>query len=405
MLRRLAVLWIACAAFLLAWQLWRDTAVGLTAGSDVAFGGDFINFWSAPRLALLGRVDEVYDAGRFHAFQKEVLGGPIQLYHYSYPPTATLLTLPFALLPYLAGWAAWLLGGWLALAATLRAAWPGGGRGWRDPALYALALPATLVNSLTGQNGAWMTAVLGGGAMLLDRRPGLGGALLGLLAVKPQLALLVPVALVAGRRWRALGAFALVGAGLAAASVALFGLDLWWAYTDRVAALRHRILEDGTGVWELFASVFVTVRQLPAPLPAAYAAQAVVALFAAAAVVLAWRRPVAPASKNVVLVACTLVATPYVQAYDLVVAALVPLWLWRGEGAGAARDRLGLDAVAVLAVAAPVWGLAVAFAAGFGATGPLVAVAAFLAVRRVLEDGAVPPERRLAMPSPAGPGR
>lgn len=77
MLRRLAVLWIACAAFLLTWQLWRDTAVGLTAGSDVAFGGDFINFWSAPRLALLGRVDEVYDAGRFHAFQKEMLGGPI----------------------------------------------------------------------------------------------------------------------------------------------------------------------------------------------------------------------------------------------------------------------------------------------------------------------------------------
>ena len=185
----------------------------------------------------------------------------------------------------------------------------------------------------------------------------------------------------------------------------MFGLGPWRAYTDRVAALRQRVLEDGSGVWELFASVFVTVRQLPAPLPAAYAAQAVVALLAAAAVFLAWRRPVAPASRKAVLVACTLVATPYVQAYDLVAAALVPLWLWTGEAAGAARGRPGLDAVAVLAVAAPIWGLTIALAAGFGATGPLMAVAALLAVRRVFEGGAAAPDRRLAMPLPAESGR
>ena len=383
-------------------HLWWETAVGLTAGGSAAFGDDFINFWSAPRLALQGRVADIYDFGRFHDFQKEVLGGPIHLYHYSYPPTAILLTWPFALLPYLAGWAVWLVGGWLVLIVAVRAAWPGGARGWRDPALYALALPATLLNSWTGQTGTWVAAILGGGCMLLGHRPVLGGALLGLLTVKPQIALLVPVALVAGRRWRALGAFALTGSALAAASAALFGLDLWAAYMERASVLRRWILEDGTGVWHLFASVFVTVRHLPASLPVAYAVQGVAALFAVAAVFLVWRRQeTPPSSKNAVLVVCTLAATPYVQVYDLVAAALVPLWLWKGTEADT-RERRSAEIITVLAVMAPLYGFAVAATAGFGATGPLLVLVAVLTVRRALENEAR--QRRLAMPVPANPG-
>ena len=79
-LRRLAVLWIVCSAFLLGLHLWWETAVRLTAGGNAAFGDDFINFWSAPRLAFQGRVADIYDFGRFHDFQKEVLGVPIHLY-------------------------------------------------------------------------------------------------------------------------------------------------------------------------------------------------------------------------------------------------------------------------------------------------------------------------------------
>ncbi len=402
-LRRVAILWIICAAVLLAAHLWRETAVGLTDGGTSAFGDDAINFWSAPRLALQGRAAEIYDFARFHAFQKEVLGGPIHLYHYSYPPTAILLTWPLALLPYLAGWAVWLVGGWLVLVVTVRVAWPGGARNWRDPVLYALAMPATLLNSVTGQNGTWMAAILGGGCMLLERRPVLGGALLGTLTVKPQLALLVPVALLAGRRWHALGAFAFTGSALAATSAVLFGLDLWAAYAERAAVLRRWILEDGTGVWHLFASVFATVRHLPASLPVAYAAQGVAALFAVAAVLLVWRRQgTTPSSKNAVLVICTLAATPYVQVYDLVAAALVPLWLMDGAE-DAVRERRRVDAVAVLAVMAPLYGFAVAVSAGFGATGPLLVLAAVLTVRRALGGEALRRQRVSAPMVPAGP--
>src|SRR5258706_16321345 len=73
----------------------------------------------------------------------------------------------------------------------------------RGALLLALAAPAVFVNAVRGQNGTWTAALCGGGLSLLERRPLLAGGLLGLLIYKPQLGLLIPVALLAGRHWRA----------------------------------------------------------------------------------------------------------------------------------------------------------------------------------------------------------
>jgi arabinofuranan 3-O-arabinosyltransferase len=184
-----------------------------------------------------------------------------------------------------------------------------------------------LLNWLTGQTGTWTAALLGGGLMMLDRRPVLAGILLGALVAKPQTAVLVPAALLAGRHWRPLIACAATAASLVAASLVLFGSGLWWQFAGRAQLMRHWILEDGTGVWQLFVSVFVSIRHLPAPLAAAYAAQGVAALAALAFVVWAWASRAPARAKYAVLVMAGFFATPYVQVYDLAAAALVPLWL------------------------------------------------------------------------------
>jgi hypothetical protein len=57
--------------------------------------------------------------------------------------------------------------------------------------------------SVGGQNSTWTPGLFGGGLSLLERRPLLAGGLLGLLIYKLQLGLLIPVALLAGRHWRA----------------------------------------------------------------------------------------------------------------------------------------------------------------------------------------------------------
>jgi hypothetical protein len=341
-MRAAALIWVAVALFLLASHLRQETAVGLTAGGTLAFADDTINFWAAPRLALEGRVAEIYDFAKFHAFQSSVLGGPIHLYHYSYPPVAILLTLPLGLLPYLWGVAAWFVGGWVAFAASVRRAWPAGGRKPGNCVLYALAAPAVLVNWMTGQSGTWTASLLGGGLMALDRRPILAGILLGALIAKPQMALLVPVALVAARRWAALAACAATAAVLVLASAALFGTDPWWAFVEREPILRRWILEDGTGVWHLFTSVFVSVRHLPASVPAAYAAQGVSCLAALVVVARAWSAPAPQPAKNALLVMSGFFATPYIQVYDLVVATLAPLWLISLPAVNGTERRLRL---------------------------------------------------------------
>jgi len=397
LLRGAALLWVALAAALLLDHFRAHLVVGLTAGDGkAAFGGDSINFWAGARLAIEGRLDVIYDFDRYHAFQTAVVGGPIHLYHYSYPPVALLLTWPLGLLSYPGAWAVWTLAGWVLFLLVMRRAWPPGPLRSLDALLFALAAPAVTMNVWTGQTGAWIAALIGGALMLLPRRPVLAGALLGLLVVKPQLAVLVPVALLAGRRWAALFACAGTAATLLLASVLLFGVEFWGAYLRRTEELRGWILEDGTGVRQLFTSVFATARGLSAPVGMAYALQAAATLIAAALVWIAWRRPAPQPARNAVLVLCTLLATPYVQVYDLVLVAFVPLWLLASLPEGdPRRTPVWLASVPLIlcALVAPF----VAVWTGFG-PGPVLILPA-LAMAYLCLGGALEPAAARATPA------
>ncbi len=78
----------------------------------------------------------------------------------------------------------------------------------------ALASIATAENLFYGQGAFLIALLLGGGLLLVDRHPFLAGLLFSLLInYKPHLGLLIPVALLAGRRWQALGALVATGGG------------------------------------------------------------------------------------------------------------------------------------------------------------------------------------------------
>ena len=299
------------------------------------------------------------------------------------------MTLPFALLPYFWGLAAWFVGGLWVFAATVRATWPRGMRRRGDIALYALAVPAVYANAVTGQTGTWMAAIFGGGLMAIERRPMLAGALLGLLSAKPQMALLVPVALLSARRWTALIAFSAVCAVLTAATAWLFGIDVWGDFAGRVSLVRRSVLEAGIGLdtdvttWNIFISVFVMIRALPASVAVAYAVQGAAGLIAVSLVIAAWRSAGPQNAKNAVLVMAAFFATPYVQLYDLVVATLVPLWLVLSVPADDARQTAAWLA-AIPLLLAPLAAPALYRLTGY-ATGCLWLVPAFaVAVRSCL---------------------
>src|SRR6201996_5901075 len=369
-LRLIARLWIVIAFVTYLIDLLRQTHAGLTDGIRRPFGDDFVNYWSGPFLALHGRAGEVYDFAAFHAFERSITGPDLDFYHYSYPPVLLLLMLPLALIPYVPALGVWLVATWYGFYRALRLT------GRDGVLLLSLAAPARVVNAVGGQNGALTAALLGGGLLLVDRRPVVAGILFGLMVYKPQLALMLPFALIAGRRWLTVGVTAATAIALVTASIAAFGVHPWLQYAANVPVLRTEILENGAGVWHRMVSVFVFARQLGAGLGLAYGLQAASALVAAWFVARSWLRDDPAHIRNAMMIVGTCLATPYLQDYDLVMGVFVVLWLQQEEArSNLPQQRIRTAMALVLLVPAAASPLAKTTGLAFG---PLFIVPVFV---------------------------
>jgi alpha-1,2-mannosyltransferase len=196
---------------------------------------------------------------------------------------------------------------------------PRAGRG--EWLLLALAYPAVLINIGHGQNGFLTAALLGGALAVLDRRPLVAGLLIGLLVYKPQFGLMIPLALIAGGRWRTFAAATATVAVLTLATTIAFGPQVWHAFALSTAFSRTVVLEQGSTGWQKIQSVFSWARMWGASIPLAYALQAAVTIALAAGIVRLWRSAAAPALKNAALCLAAILATPYSLDYDMMVLA------------------------------------------------------------------------------------
>ena len=358
LIEKIARCYVAVTIIVYLVDLWRQTRDGLTDGAGRPFGDDFINFWSGPYLAWHQRAAEIYNFEAFHAFEQSIVGLHLQGYNYSYPPVLLVLTAPLALVPYIPGLVLWISAGWFAFYRALRLAMPNG-----RTLLLALATPAVFINTVAGQNGTWTAALFGAGLGLLERWPILAGGLLGLLAYKPQLGILIPIALLAGRQWRALAGASAAAGGLVVISLLWLGSDIYADYLQRLALIRHFSLEDGTGVWHRMLSVFTAARRLGADVHIAYVIQASVGGLAALGVALVWFRGASAGIRNAALILGTCLATPYLQDYDMVFGALVVAWLWQDEAVRRMPEfPLFLACAAVLLI--PLFAASLALATG-----------------------------------------
>lgn len=379
--RIVARCWVVVAVVCYAADLLRQTTNGLTNGHGRPFGDDFMNYWSGAWLALHGRAAEVYDWHAFHVFQQSVTGPDIQLYHYSYPPVLLMLTAPLALVAYVPALGLWLLSSWYAFYRALKLT------AFDGALLLSVAAPAVFVNAAGGQNGAWVAALLGGGLLLLDRRPVMSGILFGLLLFKPHLGVMIPVALLAGRRWRVFGAAAATVIALIVMSMALYGWDLWLAYFRHVSVLRQAILEDGSGVWHRMMSVFVLMRRMGFDVGWAYVVQIVAAIAAAGFVARSWLRNDTPEIRNALMILGTCLATPYLQDYDFVVGAFVVVWLQiAGNRTGVTPRSIQIASAGILLL--PLFNGSLSLMTGI-AIGPFVIVPVFALVVMMARRSAV----------------
>jgi hypothetical protein len=280
---------------------------------------DGLDFWAGGFLALHGHVAMLFDQTAYDGFLRGIYGKlPVHLW--SYPPNYLLLAAGFGWLPPWPAVLAFDVFGLLALAAVLRLA--------GLPALFVLAVvlsPASLETLLEGQNATLLTALIGGGLLVLPKRPRLGGVLIGLGSIKPQLGLVLPLYLLR-RAPVAFGFAVLAAVGLGCASWLAFGTGAWAAFWEVTRPAMNAVLLTGRPP-EFAAgliSVFAAVRGLG--VPAALVIQGVVTV---AAIALAAMRREVP-----VVLICAALASPYLHVYDLVGVTLATALL--------IRDRLAV---------------------------------------------------------------
>jgi hypothetical protein len=311
--------------------LWQWTAFGL-AGFAVPFvrafmptfsghdtggnvnGADFGIFWTGAKLAVSGGISRLYPDGAFLQAMNEFLG-PSPWHIFAYPPHILPLIALFGLLPYFAALFAWSLLGTAALARVLRA-----GRARLEPQFLLLGVlsPAALFNLLDGQNGAFTAALFLGGFYISESAPLTAGVLFGLLTVKPQLGLLVPLALLLRRNWRCIGMAALTAFVLVDLSFLVWGTAPWLDYLHYTVPIQANALTPNPSLYTLMMPGPYADAALGMRLPHPWVFYAPAALFAVYAAAAAVRREGITARSVLVLALSTIIVTPYALNYDMV---------------------------------------------------------------------------------------
>jgi hypothetical protein len=111
--------------------------------------------------------------------------------------------------------------------------------------------------------------------------------------------------------------------------VALYGLGVWTAFMESATFTRTIVLEQGQTGWQKIQSLFSAVRMWGGSVDMAYGAQLTLALALVAGLVWLWRSAASFDLKAAGLVVASLLATPYMLDYDLVVLAVAIAFLAR----------------------------------------------------------------------------
>lgn len=264
-------------------------------------GADFSCFWAGGRTALS-------DPGRIYdfAYISELQGwplGPGAIRPFIYPPSALLIMAPLGALPYWPAYAIWATGtAGFFLWAAQRARMP-----W-----WTLTVPAVALVVYCGQ----ITLLIGGlvlAGLALRPRALLAGVLFGVAAaLKPQMVVFAPLALLAEGRWKTLTSAGLTGLALVGVSVGVWGAPTWLDWLEALPRFQQDVIFANPSLVADAITPYTALTRLG--LPGAWAF--LLAPIAALGVWIAFRRTEDLADRLIAVFGAALVASPYAMNYE-----------------------------------------------------------------------------------------
>lgn len=380
---------IFLTVYVVAALAWIGMSDNMLDPRDKPLGYDFITFWAGSWLTLNDAPAAVFEPAKILAAEQIAVPASEKLFLWHYPPTFLMVVAPLSLLPYLLAYLLWGSVTFVFYALVIRKMAP-----QPQTMLLLIAFPGAFLNFFHGQN-AFITAALLGGAMLtLERRPVLAGILIGLMSFKPHFGVLIPLALICGRHWKAFASAAVTTVAFAALSALVLGIEPWIAFFHNIPLARE-VFEDGLIRWGKLPSLYAALRLAGAGLVTAYTLQILLSVVVSAIVGwIWWRRPALPL-RAAVLTAGMLLVTPYLFDYDFALLA-IPMALLAMDGH--VRGWLPYER-GILALTWVMPLVAVGLADGTNIQiGPYCIAALFaVAVRRAYVNGALPaPQQRSA---------
>jgi hypothetical protein len=314
----------AAALALLVWALFLDVSI-----RNDPISVDFHTYLAASSVGLRDGWSHIYDQGLVQLSQMQLAAGARDQPFIS-PPTVAFIVAPLAMLPYDTAYVTWA---WIMFAAFATAlALCGVSRGLgRWVAVVGALSPWWVMHAVNvGQVVPLVAAgMVVGWRLLHDRRDLLAGVAMGALLLKPNTAMLVPLALLFATRYRALAAWLGTASVVALVSLALLGPHGVATY---VAQLR--------GPWPSGADNVTLHGSLAAT--GTFAA-ALRILIVAAVMVAAFRFRNTPGLVMPLAIVGSLLISPYLHGSDLVMLAAAGWMIW--------EERPSLAWRAVLTVA------------------------------------------------------
>lgn len=296
------------------------------AFTQIIVGNDFRVFLAAGQIAAYGKPAQAYNLTEIVAAMQAVdptITSAKPWFGWFYPPTFLLFVQCLVLLPPLLAFAAFIGGTLYVYLLTVRRA------AGQLPVFWAtLAFPPIVITAFNGQNSFLTAALAGSGLMLLDRRPAVAGFCIGLLAIKPQLAMLFPVALACSGRWKAFVSAALTVLAVTGLSYLMFGGDAFTGFLNGLDNAREAVLHPE---WPLMKmpTAFAAALAAGSSISYANALQAAVSVTATGVVIWSWNKQLPAPIRNSFLVLATLTVTPHLFNYDLTWLGLAIAWMAR----------------------------------------------------------------------------
>lgn len=307
--------WFACGCLLIAGVLlltiWTKPVEFNTA---VWADTDFSNYWIASVLLLDGRVLDLFSGhDTYFAHLQAVFGADYPWRNWSYPPSYVLLIWPLGLMQLATALVIFqLVTALLFLHALSRL------KESIAPGTMLLLVAFVACNVATAQNGFLTAALMLYGLALRDRSPVLAGIAFGLLTIKPQLGLLVPLLLLYEQRWTAILSAVVTTVALVVTSALLFGWEAWVGYIHHNVPYQSMVMTDMGGIFlRMMPSLFGSLRFLEIDAGPAMLVHGGLALVGLALFALGLRRIPSLFERSLLLLMASFVIAPYSLVYDM----------------------------------------------------------------------------------------